>query len=271
MATKKEEVIETQEIAIKEEAQLAFSLDDFSDLITDGPALGFEISGEDIVMPKVKLVQATSLEAQKGQAKMGEFYNVTTGEVVNLDDVTLLCMGRSRIRFAKPFKRGEAPLCRSFDGICSTDGVVCKGCQYSDWDKVEEGQSKPDCTMGYTWLAVPYSEDGGFGVPFRIIVAGAGISELKKFITNLAATKLPPFVFRVSITSEQVESDGNIFYVPKFKLRKTEDGKLVTINPVYKNELKNLTDSWVNMMNQISKFDLENSDEMASEADGAIF
>ena len=275
MPTKKEE---GTAMAPVEEMALTFSAADFADLATASNSVaGLEnIDSSDIVMPKVKLLQATSLESNKGLGRPGEFLNTTTGEVADMSDLILLCMQHSRIRFKQPFNRGEAPLCRSLDGIKSTDGVLCKTCQYADWDNIAEGKTKPDCNLGYTWLAMPYSETGEYTIPFRIIIAGAGISEMKKFITNVNCTAsplgLPMWVFRYSATSEQVEKDGNIFYVPKFSMKKNADGSPMFINPKFKDQIKGVFESWTAMMSQINKFDLDNADEMASaDTEGAIF
>lgn len=268
------------ELAVQETAEtmLTFSAADFADLVSDTNkgVSGLEnIDSSDIVMPKVKLLQAMSLEASKGLGKPGEFLNVTTGEVADMSDIILLCMQHSRIRFSTPFKRGEAPLCRSLDGIRSTDGVECKNCQYADWDNIAEGKNKPDCNLGYTWLAMPYNENGEYTIPFRVIVAGAGITEMKKFITNVNCTAaplgLPMWVFRYEAKSEQVEKDGNIFFVPKFSIKKNADGSPMFINPKFKDQIKGVYESWTSMMNQINKFDLDNADEMAQETEGAIF
>ena len=102
------------------------------------------------------------------------------------------------------------------------------------------------------------------------------VEEMKKFITNVNCTAsplgLPMWVFRYSATSEQVEKDGNIFYVPKFSMKKNADGSPMFINPKFKDQIKGVFESWTAMMSQINKFDLDNADEMASaDTEGAIF
>ena len=272
MAEKKD-----KDLAVREVSAITFSIDAFAELATKkGEAiLGLENLGrEDIVMPKIKLLQATSMEVSSGKAKPGQFFNLTTDEVLDtVDDIVLLCLGHSRIKFQQPFKRGAQPLCRSFDGICSTDGVVCKTCKDCDWNSLEEGQTKPACNMGYTWLAVKYDENGNFGVPFRFIVSGAGVSELKKFITTLSTTGYPPFIFRAQISSEQKTSDQGVYFIPKFAFKKTESGDILTINPKLINKLKPMVEQWTSMLSSIAEQDSDSlSEDIAeTETEGAMF
>ena len=264
------------EVAVKETVALTFSAADFADLkaAKGEVALGMEsISSEDIVMPKVKLVQSNSLEALKQGVPAGNFYNSMTKEhTPELKDVVILCFGHSRVKFKKPFNRNDAPECRSLDGIKSVDGMVCASCPDCKWETLAEGDTKPPCTMAYTILAVNYSEDGRIGSPFRMVISGAGISEFKKTcITPLATTGLPPFVFRMNVTSTQVEQDGNIFCVPNFTFNKDENGNLMYINPAMKNEFVSLTESWTQMMSKVNEFDTTHADEVAEESEGAMF
>ncbi len=273
MAEKK--VTETAEVAVKEENALTFSFADFADLkaAKGEVALGMEtISSEDIVMPKVKMVQSNSLEVTRDKIPAGDFYNsMTKTSTPTLDDIVILCFGHSRIRFAKPFNRNDAPLCRSVDGIKSTDGIACASCEFCKWDNLAEGATKPDCTMAYTILALPYSEDGKFGTPFRMIISGAGISEFKRTcITPVATTGMPPFIFRMSVASKQVEENGNYFYVPEFSFKKSESGQQMLINPAFKDQLKEITESWTQMMSKVNEYDTTHADEVADE-EGALF
>lgn len=270
MAAKKE----TEEIAVVEDATLAFSLDDFADLKSSA-GLGMEIvDTSDIVMPKIKMCQSNSREVMDGLAKPGQFYNSMTKEAKDtLDDVVIMCFGKSRIRFKQPFSRNDAPLCRSLDGILSTEGEVCENCQYCQWQDKDGNQIDPECRMSYTLLGFEYKEDGDFGTPFRMLVTGSSIPEFKRTcLTPLKVAGYPPFIFRCQVTSKKTEKDGNIFFVEEIVLKKTEDGKFITINPKYKDMLKDLTERWNSMMNKVNDFETTHAvEEVAENPEGAIF
>ncbi len=182
-------------------------------------AEGLEVvDRSDIKLPKIKLVQSTSAEAQKGKCQAGHYMNLVTGETYPELDCYLLVLGKTRVMWKKPFKRGEEPLCRSFDGKIKWDGSKsCATCEYQDWSKIKEGENKPACNMGYTWLGV--TQEGKS--PFRLIASGASVSPTKDFLNTILPNKLPAFAYKVRLGSEQQENDQGIFYVITYEITGT--------------------------------------------------
>lgn len=192
--------------------------------------IGLDINASDIKMPKIKLMQQTSQEAVKSKGKIlpGQFYNTVTQTGKESIDCVILDQGKSMVYWKKPFKRGEDPLCRSFDGKIKTEGCGdgdCMKCRFSSqnpsaWNNLPEGENKPACNMSYVFLAI----DCETGVPFRIIAAGASVAGAKDFLNKVKLLKVSPFACKVTLTSTQEENDQGIFYVVNFEnLRPNDD------------------------------------------------
>jgi len=183
--------------------------------------LGLEtMDRTDIKMPKIKLVQATSLEAQKGKAPAGHFLNTITGESYPYIDAHLLVLGKGRVMWKKPFKRGEDPLCRSNDGLVGIETATknkraCETCPYRVWENKADGSNKPECNNSYTWLAVTAGQNPA---PFRLLASGSSVSPTKDFLNTIAPKKYPPLVYNVRISSEQQENQSGVFYVLKYTI-----------------------------------------------------
>lgn len=197
---------------------------------SDFQVVGLDLDASDMKLPKVKLMQETSQEKTKSKGKIlgGQFYNTQSQTAKDKIDCVLLDQGKSMVMWKKPFKRGEEPLCRSFDGHVKADGCGdgrCATCQYSSqnptaWKNLPAGETKPPCNMSYVFLAL----DCETNLPFRIIVSGASVSNAKNFLNKLAPLRISPFMAKVTLTSSQQENEQGIFYVIDFEnLRPNDD------------------------------------------------
>lgn len=206
---------------VKQEEQEVMSFGAFSGM---GEVEGIDVNASDMKLPKIKLLQQTSLEVTKsnGKFKAGQFYNTVTQEAFDEIDCILLNQGKSMIMWNEKFKRGEDPICRSFDGKVKAEGCGdgdCTKCQYSSqnpiaWETAKkEDKTKPPCSMSYVFIA----QDLKTGAPFRFIVGGAsaanGKSFLNKLVPLLKQNKMPIFVTTCKLTSKQEENDQGIYYV----------------------------------------------------------
>ena len=131
-----------------------------------------QLDSSDLVMPRVKVVQAMSQEAQDGKAKQGEFWNTLTGENYgeSLRFIPLLPF-KHRIfilrderrkdveTFASSkglvitFSEGTGLKCRSLDfyqGI-GEPGMECNACPLKDW---MDGGIPPYCSETYNLAAM---------------------------------------------------------------------------------------------------------------------
>lgn len=193
--------------------------------------VGLDLSSSDLKLPKIKVMQATSQEVAKSKGKIlaGQFYNTVTQTAKDKVDCILLDQGKSMVMWKKPFKRGEEPLCRSFDGKIKTEGCGdgnCATCKFSSqnpkaWEAAKlKGETKPECNMSYVFLAI----DTETKMPFRIIFAGASVSNAKDFLNQIAPMRLSPFCFKVTLSTSQQENESGVFYVTNFEnIRPNDD------------------------------------------------
>lgn len=207
-----------EEIAVFniEEVDITSQMADLHEFRASGEILGLEaVTAEDLTMPKVRLLQSNSVEVTKGGMKAGQFYNTVDKTASDTLPCTLLSMGKSRVMWPDKFKRGDDPLCRSYDNEYSFDGEkTCVNCAYSDWDKAKaEGKNKPDCNMSYVWLGATTA-----GTPFRMTMGGMSVKPTKDFINKIAPKRLPAFAYKVVLSSTQEENENGIFYVVKYNI-----------------------------------------------------
>lgn len=209
---------------------------------------GLDVNSSDMKLPKIKLLQSTSPEVTKGKGKFaaGQFYNTVTQEAADEIDCVLLDQGKSMVMWKKPFKRGEDPLCRSFDGKNKTEGCGdgrCETCQYSSqnpkaWNNLKDGETKPACNMSYVFLA----QDCKTNMPFRIIVAGASVKSGKDFLNKLIPLRVAPFACKVTLKSHQEENDNGVFFVTDFDNLRVNEECLNADGSVNKAKYKELLD-----------------------------
>lgn len=242
--TKKNEVtpVETNQI------DLLGGLAGFDDLKGKARTMGFEdVDRSDIKLPRYKLLQLTSKDVADGLGAAGQFLNTITKEVSNQLECNLLIMGKTRVAWNLPFKRGEDPLCKSFDGKVKFDGTrQCDTCPMQDWNKLAPGQEKPQCNLSYMWLGVDKNN-----MPFRLQAGGASASKTKDFINTLLLKGYPPFIYKVVITSEKQSNEKGTFYVMNYKI----DGLIDPSEaPKYQELLGSLTDMF-KTANQIDSID----------------
>jgi hypothetical protein len=206
------------EVAVQK-LDLGFNdLDLLSDLKKEGTIIGLDITPSDIKLPRFRLMQPTSMEVTQQKVQAGTFYNAATGEAVKELPCTLLIKSTSRVMWEKTFKRGDKPVCRSFDSVKSYDGKKeCAKCPHQNWDTKSEDDSKPACNMSYGWLALSRLPES-MNQPFRIIVPGKSVSHMKDFLTQLVAKGYPAFVYNVTLVPEFMSNEKGAFYVIKYRI-----------------------------------------------------
>lgn len=260
-----------QEVAVQNENQMSFA----AFKTPEAQVIGLDVNASDMKMPKIKLLQSTSPEVTKSKGKIqaGQFYNTVTQEAMDSVDCVLLDQGKSMVMWKTPFKRGDDPLCRSFDGKVKTEGCGdgrCETCQYSSqnpkaWNSLKENETKPPCNMSYVFLA----KDCATGMPFRIIVAGASVSNAKDFLNKLIPLNVSPFACKVTLTSEQQENDMGVFHVVKFENFRPNDDVLNPDGTLDVEKYKALEDMSISykelFMTQIVQNDIIDVDSQPSE------
>ena len=254
MAVKEKE--EKNELAVQESAapvSVMSGLEAFAQFKMEGEIIGLEdVSPDDIKMPKLKLAQPTSQEVTDEKCKSGEYLNITTGVAYPTVKCHLLKVSKSRVKWPEQFKRGDAPLCRSFDGIMSESGRHCKGCPDAVW---EDGK-RPACGVVYSWLGL-FADDS----PFRMTFAGASISKVKDLLTQLKIAGLPAFAFNVELVSEKQKNDKGTYYITNFNLLKDDNGNYIPVTMDQFNKYKDTTIALADLFSRVQVADLSAYDE----------
>jgi hypothetical protein len=192
---------------------------------------------QDIVMPRIKVVQQLSKEATDSKAEAGDFYNTLTGEVLEqplkvlplvsaMQRVFLTREGEKR-RLAdtmlveaghQPLSEGDGLKCRSFDMVHGRGepGVLCElNCPLSQW---RPGQEPPLCTETYNVVAM--TEIGELVVlSFSKSSAKVG----KRFFSaiRLAGVNRAPWSRIYVLNTTRVSNSKGTFHVPDFTIDPT--------------------------------------------------
>lgn len=185
-----------------------------------------DVNASDIQLPKIKLLQNTSQEVVQKKGAPGEFYNTVTGKSVAELPCIILSQSKMMTMWNTPFKRGEDPLCRSYDAAKKSDpdgkgDGICATCQYSSqnpsaWKEAKgKGLNHPECMQSYAFLMKTAAETGS-EAPFRLICSGSSVAAAKKIISNIASMNVAPFCCKVTLKSTLQQNDSGAFYVINF-------------------------------------------------------
>lgn len=165
------------------------------------------------VLPRIKLLQALSVEVSDGLGKAGQY-------ISSLDPswcqsiflfYPVLCF-EQRVMFDKTSRK---MVCRSDNGKvpigqCNPDGEVlqCVACRYGQWI----GMNKPECSKSINWIG---TLENGAVAALSFINTGYKVG--KTLNTFLKTTSAPVFGRVLEITSKQDVDGQNRFYVPVFR------------------------------------------------------
>lgn len=141
------------------------------------PAPGTEaISKEDIILPRLRLLQDLSDEVKNQESKSGKLKHSLTEKIYDTIEFIPISMFKTRIMF-DPANRNGAPLCRTTDMKVGSDGTACQECQNSKWTNGKP----PACNVIYNYLMIMPEEVG-------VMIMPTVLSFMK--ISSQAATKL---------------------------------------------------------------------------------
>lgn len=177
-------------------------------------AYGFEeTKSEDIIVPRIKIVQALSPERKDKYADEGDIINSLTKEAIG--DVRFIPVKQyySNIEWNPDRSSELRMLCRSFDGITGTcqDGVrSCAACKRNTFDNTKTGkEAQPPCTAYLNFL--------GFfeGDPMPVIVSFAktNYNEGKKMLSLAKSLRASLWNYGYKFTAKEVTKNGNTWYI----------------------------------------------------------
>ncbi len=182
----------------------------------------------DLIMPRIKIVQAMSGEAQNEDARVGDLYNTLTGENFGpeLNFIPLLPF-KQRIFISRPERRalieaqlgrdlseGDGLKCRSFDMYTGQGdpGGPCNDCPLSKW----RANEPPTCSETYNVAAMTELGD--------LIILSFSKSSAKtgkRLFSMLRLQHEKPWARVFTVTTRRESNAKGTFAVPDVK--KTAD------------------------------------------------
>lgn len=230
MTTKKSEetkVEEKNEVAVKQDNAVSIKglLDKIDPSLKEFAGAGLEhMDASDFKIPMYTILQPLSQIVSDEKGKAGEFYDQTVGESLGNElEVVLISFTKPRVRWAGEFQRGSKPLCRSFDGIVGTGvpGGSCAKCPLREWN----GNEKPECSQGFTWLAYDVKKQS----PFRITAMSSHVKPTKQFLSEFKMSQFvqyPMFAFRLALRTLKEQNNKGTYFIPKYASFRSGEGLL---------------------------------------------
>lgn len=206
--------------------------------IPEGPIGQENIEPEDLVIPRIRLLQPLSKEVVERKSEAGHFAISITGEILPKLQILFFYHTKSRVCFARAIDKaaGEGVACISMDAKLGSRGENCAECALSMWDdtvKVADrvkGQktSGPECNLCFNYPCfVLNSQNPDMPVALSVMRTSLKIGrEINSFI-RLCRAQWWTKVFEVY--SELRKGEKGSYYVFAYKeLRKAteeEQGK----------------------------------------------
>ncbi len=156
---------------------------------------------DDMNIPELKINQATGGDYAKEQleAKLGQMYVSTTGEIYDTIDLQILMVQRNQTFWGRSDITDEPPICASLDGVTSIDGQTCKDCpHYRERASLDKEERRKECQRGYVVLALDENQ-----MPYVIRLmgisadSGRDLNAMLYFNKGLRSNR-GAFFFRVS-------------------------------------------------------------------------
>lgn len=215
-----------KDLMTKEHFDLSTQVENKFALSPDERVDGVEqLSREDISIPRLVLIQATTPDIANSDKHLGEWYNTLTGEF--LPEVTAVMMSETmgRACFPRKYSKDSEPLCASDDTLLPrpeyhlatikdeslnitytiTDQTTCPTCPFSKFGPNNEA---PMCAKAYNYAMADEN-----GIPFLTRAQRTGTAAGKQ-INTVALLMGRRKMIRLS--SRKESSDTGQYYVPVF-------------------------------------------------------
>jgi len=133
-------------------------------------------------------------------------------------DLLVIAAKLARVKWPYPYHEGDAPLCKSDNGIRPRDDMAepcaptCAECPEAAWPTAEEraqGKKRPGCNGCLNLLVVTLSEDA-----FVLNVHGMGLAPVRKYLGRLKRRGLGFFYRWTRLGTAREQGEQGIYYVP---------------------------------------------------------
>ena len=211
MATKKKK---TSAVAKRN----AINVPGLADIVLPVTPVDTGLNREDIVLPRIRMLQPVSQDVTDGIGTAGGFMNSVTGEVLpDALEVLIFTHFKSRVMF------GEAGIeCMSPDGIEGSVYGLCSECDFLNW----KDRIPPACALvhNYPCYILNAGIISGTPLPIALSMMKTSSKTARKLNTMVAMSHRNWFdsVFKISTT--KVKNDKGTFFVYQVeKLRDAEE------------------------------------------------
>jgi hypothetical protein len=163
------------------------------------------MEAEDLLVPRLSLLQATSDAVLSGKQKPGEFFNtileVAYGESVSIQPLMF--------KKAQNFWEGRRRRCFSVDGKIGVGnpGGDCRTCAFAQW----QDEKKPQCDKVIYWVAQTPNGADFFALDFK----RTGLAVGRRIATLCRRHNVNPWGLILTLQSVKTQNDSGTFYMPE--------------------------------------------------------
>lgn len=175
--------------------------------------LGFEDEVEgDMIIPRIKVINALSPECKERTANEGDIINSLTKSMLNNMTFIPVFKFNSNILW-KPRNEGGGILCQTRDGKTATqvDGsnLQCHICRKNEFDNTKVGrESFPTCTKYINFFGFVVGEP----IPIILSFAKTNYNEGKKLYSLAKVTMQNMWNYGYTLSSKKLAKNGNEWY-----------------------------------------------------------
>lgn len=177
-------------------------------------AYGFEdVKPEDVIIPRLKVINAMSPERQEGKAEEGSIINSLTMEpIAPTAKFVPIKMYYSCIRWNPDRQADPRIFCRSFDGKIgeNEDGTLaCSTCGRNKFDNSKSGKAaQPECTNYINFMG--FLDDNP--MPVVLSFSRTNYNEGKKLLSIARSMRAAIWNYAYTIGSVKVAKDRNQWF-----------------------------------------------------------
>lgn len=199
--------------AIVEETALDARVEEKAISVDVQAPMGFEdeVDG-DMIIPRIKVINALSPECKDRTANEGDIINSLTKTKLNEKTFIPVFKFSSNILW-KPRNEGGGILCQARDGknATQTDGVnlLCNVCRKNEFDNTKTGrESYPTCTKYINFFGFIVGEP----IPIILSFAKTNYNEGKKMYSLAKVTMQNMWNHGYTLSSKKLAKNGNEWY-----------------------------------------------------------
>lgn len=196
----------SDEIVVSAEASQALS--------STSTPLGFEDdSADDLVIPRIKIMQALSPEVMDQKASIGDIVNSLTLDKLNGKTFIPVCKFNNNI-YWRDRADGGGIICRATDGKrgINEDGSVhfCTQCRKCEFDNTKQGREAiPVCTKYINFLGF----FAGEYMPIILSFSKTNMTEGKKMYSMAKVTRQNIWNFGYTLNAKEKTKSNNKWYI----------------------------------------------------------